>query len=488
MSSDPCTDNTKLQVRKPACGPPCCEPILCFVETKACHASQHKNGFRQNTHNENNVPLNAQNEPLKYYLRSQRTLTFSQSCKSPTTWRCFRGLAVFRCFYGERWDNSDTLNASHTIWKSDGGRAGCEAGSLTGGGSSRSGSSTQKMTGGFSIGGWPCGYTSFRGGAKSDSQTTKAYGEAIFDWGPGGILKTQTTTNSSGPPIGCYEPASMERHIPDINAVYNTNESSENYSRKCWGTVNVVSWRYCPKPDDPPDAGECFGLNYTVDGNGCSEWGRQEISLGALAGHGHINFRDGFITKPGSKITATCITQELSACSGGSGKGSGTGEGNNNRQGPWTPNQEPDGDGAGTTGWGGQGENGGGQSTDGKPQNLPYQSSAFPPLQGAQNSPASTTTATQQKPWTQPIPPTSQHPPNFHDAYVTGGRPTYPIHGGSSPTSGGGNSSNWSGTWGSTVDGTSWWYQQGNTASGASYAEGSYYIGPGNWGYQYTEW
>lgn len=344
------------------------------------------------------------------------------------------------------------------------------------------------MTGGFSIGGWPCGYTSFRGGAKSDSQTSHSYGEQTLHSGPSGVLRTQTTTNSSGPPIGCYEPYATERHIADITAIYNTNNSSENYSRKCWGSVNVVSWRYCPQPNDPP--GECFGLNYTVDGGGCSEWSRQELVLGPLAGHGHINLAGGLSPKPGSKprITATCSTQELNTCGGGSGKGSGTGEGNNNRQGPWSPNETPDADGSGTTGWGGQGENGGGQSSDGKPQTLPYQSGAFPPLQGAQNSPASTTTATQQKPWTQPIPPTSQHPPNFHDAYVTGGRPTYPIHGGSSPTGGNSNSSNWSGTWGSTVDGGSWWYQQGTTSSGSSYAEGSYYISPGNWGYQYTEW
>jgi len=484
MGVNLCTVTNRRQMRKQACGPPCCEPIHCHVETKACHATQWKNGFPQNMADERGRPLLGPNEPPKYYLRSQKTVTFNQSCKSPTSWGCFRGLAIFRCRFGQRSSNSDSLSAGHTIWKSDGGRTGCEDGSVSGSGNSRSSGSIQNITGGGQIYGYPCnGGKSYQGGESSSGQTQKSF----FSRDGFGWMREQSSSRSSGPDHGCYEPYLGESALPGVVAVYNTSVQEPNYSRECSASVNVQSWRFCPGPDWP-DLEECFGLNFKVTGGQCSETSRQEILLGALAGNGHVWLTESYGIPNSNKTTATCSSYRLSTCASYGSRGSGTGEGNNNRQGPWTPNQEPDGDGAGTTGWGGQGENGGGQSTDGKPQNLPYQSSAFPPLQGAQNSPASTTTATQQKPWTQPIPPTSQHPPNFHDAYVTGGRPTYPIHGGSSPTSGGGNSSNWSGTWGSTVDGTSWWYQQGNTASGSSYAEGSYYIGPGNWGYQYTEW
>jgi hypothetical protein len=500
-----CTDTTKLTRRVMACGPPCCEPIHCSVETKACHASQHKNGFRQNTHDENGRPLVTTKldrwgrevfaEPLKYYLTSTKSVDWGESCRSAVSWWCFRGLALLICRFGVSHDSSSRMGAVHTLSKFDGGRAGCESGTFSGGGSARSNGKEGNVTGGGSIYGWPCGYKSFRSGSTSKSDATYQYiVQNDPEWGPRAVRRSTSTSTTTGPDTGCYEPYARESSLPDIDANYNNSYESPNFKRTCSGSVNVVSWRYCPGPDWPT-LKECFGINYTADGLTCTEWGTSDQNLGALSGHGHFSFggpadervKNG--TKP--SITAESYSHQLPSCADSitsPGKNQSTGEGNNNRQGPWSPNETPDADGSATTGYGGSGENGGGQSTDGQSNRPPWTNNPFPPLQGAQNDPASTQTATQQTPPTRPIPPVSQHPPNIHDAYITGARPTFPIHGGGSPTGGGGGNSSWSGTWGSTVDGTSWWYQQGATSSGNSYAEGSYYIGPGNWGYQYTEW
>lgn len=502
--SDNCTDTKKLRRRVMACAPPCCEPIYCFVETKACHASQHKNGFRQYTHDENGRPLVKTKpniwgqqvfaEPLKYYLRSTKNVSWNESCRSGVSWWCFRGLALFICRYGVSHDSSAQMSATHTITKSDGGRTPCEIGSIGGSASSRFSGREGNVTGGGSIYGWPCGYKSFRSGSSSQGSSTYQY---TFrndpQWGPVGIQRATSTSTSSGPDTGCYEPYLSESSLPDVHAAYNNSSDSPTRKTTCSGSVNVVSWRFCPGPDYP-GLTECVGLNYTADGLTCDEWSTYDANLGALAGHGHFSFGgpadERIKRETKASIKADTYSHQLSSCGDGyesAGKNQSTGEGNNNRQGPWSPNEIPDGDGSPTSGFGGNGENGGGQTTDGQSNRPTWTNNPFPPLQGAQNSPASTHTATQQTPPTRPLPPVSQHPPNVHDAYISGVRPTYPIHGGSSPT-GGGNAQSWTGVWGSTVDGTSWWYQQGTTASGNSYAEGSYYIGPGNWGYQFSEW
>jgi hypothetical protein len=501
-----CNDTKKRNRRVMACGPPCCEPIYCFVETKACHASQHKNGFRQNTHDENGRPLVRMKpgawgqmvfaEPLKYYLRSTKTVSWNESCRSGVTWWCFRGLGIFICRFGVSNDSSSQMEATHTIEKFDGGRAGCESGTLGGSGSARSNGKEGNVTGGGSVYGWPCGYKSFRSGSSSRSDTTyQYYGKTDPESGPMGVVSTTTTSNTTSPDTGCYEPYIKESSLPEVIAVYNESYNSPNHTRTCSGSVNVVSWHFCPGPDDPPEYwDECIGLNYTATGLTCDEWGTSNTNLGRLSGYGHFSFGGPASewVKPGTKasITTETYSHQLSSCADSitsTGKNQSTGEGNNNRQGPWSPNEIPDGDGSSTSGYGGTGENGGGQASEGQSSQPIWTNNPFPPLQGAQNSPASTQSAYQQTPPTRPLPPVSQHPPSLHDAYINGVRPTYPIHGGSSPTSGG-NAPSWTGVWGSTVDGTTWWYQQGTTASGSSYAEGSYYISPGNWGYQFTQW
>jgi hypothetical protein len=501
--ADNCSDSKKLSRRVMACGPPCCEPIYCFVDTKACHASQHKNGFRQNTHDENGRPLVKTKlnrwgqevfaEPLKYFLSSSKSVTWQESCRSAVSWWCFRGLALLICRYGVSNDSSSQMGVTHTLTKIDGGRAGCESGSIAGSASARSNGKEGNVTGGGSIYGWPCGYKSFRGGSSSKSNTTYDYfTNDDPEWGPIAVMRSTSTSTSTGPDTGCYEPYIKESSLPEVIAIYNDSYVSPNHTRTCSGSVNVVSWRFCPGPNDPPEYwDECIGLNYTADDLTCTEWGTTTTNLGRLSGSGHFSLggpvNEG--VKPGTKpsITASNYSHQLGSCADSQGKNQSTGEGNNNRQGPWSPNEIPDGDGSPTTGYGGIGETGGSQSSEGQSSQPIWSNNPFPPLQGAQNSAASTQSATQQTPLTKPIAPTSQHPPNLHDAYISGMRPTYPIHGGSSPT-GGGNSPSWTGVWGSTVDGGSWWYQQGTTASGNSYAEGSYYISPGNWGYQFTEW
>jgi hypothetical protein len=486
-----------------ACAPPCCEPISCIVETKACHASQHKNGYRQNTHDENGRPLAMTRidqrgnevfaEPLKYYLRSTKNVNWQQSCRSGVSWRCFRGIALFICRYGVSSDSSSNMNATHTLEKFDGGRAGCESGSISGGASSRSKSKEGNVTGGGSIYDWPCRYKSFRSGSSSDSQSNWVWGEKTLDAGPMAYVNYRSDSETVEPDTGCYDPYIGESLLEEIIDSYNNSTSEPNAGSSCEGTVEVTSWQYCPGPDWP-DLKECFGINFTVTGLTCNNWSTQEILIKPLSGSGHFGFGgpSNEAVKPETKpsITATTYSHQLGSCADGvefQGKNQGTGEGNNNRQGPWSPYEIPDGDGSSTSGYGGEGETGGGQSPDGQWLVPGWTNNPFPPLQGAQNDPASTQTATQQTPQTTPLPPVSQHPPSLHDAYVNGVRPTFPIHGGSSPTSGG-NSQSWTGTWGSTVDGTSWSYQQGTNASGSSYAAGSYYISSGNWGYQYTEW
>jgi hypothetical protein len=494
MSAENCTDTSKLNRRVRACAPPCCEPIHCSVESKACHASQHKNGFVQNTQDANGRPLVAPNEPLKFYLTSTKSVTWNESCRSDVSWRCFRGLALFICYFGTRSDSSGNMSARHTMTFISGGRAGCRNGTISGSATTRGSSSEANRTGGGSLYSWPCSYKSFRSGSSSNGQTTWQWSEKMTGAGPAAFLKTMSRSQENGNDTGCYEPYVAESDLGRIIAAYNSSVSEPGLTRDCSAAVNVSSWRYCPGPDWP-DLPECFGLSYTATGGKCTETRTSEIQISGNLGEGHFSMRGpaNEIPRPGSRatITATSSCSQLGSCgdyySGGGGN-TGTGDGNNNRQGPWSPNETPDADGSSTTGYGGSGENGGGQSVDGQSQRPGYTNDPFPPLQGVQNNPASTQTATIQNPWTKPIPPTSQHPPNIHDAYTNGIKPTYPIHGGGSPTGGGGNSSNWSGTWGSTVDGGSWWYQQGTTSSGNSYAEGSYYISPGNWGYQYTEW
>jgi hypothetical protein len=97
-----------------------------------------------------------------------------------------------------------------------------------------------------------------------------------------------------------------------------------------------------------------------------------------------------------------------------------------------------------------------------------------------QNSP---TSATQQTPPTTPKPPTSQHPPELHDAYITGERPWQPIHSAGGGGAGGSNSSNyWWGNYGSNNSGTTWTYQ-----GGSNWSQGGWYQDAGNWSWSSYE-
>jgi len=481
-----CSDTTKLSRRVMACAPPCCQPISCIVETKACHASQHKNGFRQNTRDENGNPLP---QPFKYYLRSTKSLTWQQSCRSGVSWYCWRGLQISVCRFGISSDSSGNVNATHTLEKFDGGRAGCESGSVSGRGSSTAKGKEGNVTGGgyYDL---PCLYKSWQSGSSSDSASNWAFGEKMTENGPVVIITRSNESTTVESDTGCYHPFIGESGFQSVIDSHNFTISEPNSKTECSADVEVTSWRNCPTAEYP-DRTECSAANYTVKSNKCHSSSIEEIVIAAISGNGHFSLGHETI-KPGTKasVTAAVYSNQLSSCADGidsPGKNQSTGEGNNNRQGPWSPSEIPDGDGSSTSGYGGSGESGSGQSPDGQSEVPGWSNNPFPPLQGAQNDPASTQSATQQTPQTKPLPPVSQHPPNLYDAYINGSRPTYPIHGGSSPTSGG-NSQSWTGTWGSTVDGSTWWYQQGTNASGSSYAEGSYYIGPGSWGYQFTEW
>lgn len=148
---------------------------------------------------------------------------------------------------------------------------------------------------------------------------------------------------------------------------------------------------------------------------------------------------------------------------GGSGSGSGSGSSGGSGDGIFSGNpfgslSSPDGAKAG--------------SQDGSDM-------AWDAVNNDQNSPSS---AYQQTPETRPLPPTSQNPPEFHDAYVTGQPGWQPIHGGGN-ASGSSNSSNyWWGNYGTNNSGTTWSHQ-----GGSNWGQGGWYQDAGNWSWSSYE-
>jgi hypothetical protein len=153
---------------------------------------------------------------------------------------------------------------------------------------------------------------------------------------------------------------------------------------------------------------------------------------------------------------------------GGSGLGSSSGGGSG---GSSSFGSFPDGIGSGSAGSPSSNQQTG--APDGSPM-------SWDAVNNDQNSP---TSATQQTPPTTPRPPTSQHPPELHDAYITGEKPWQPIHGAGGGGAGGSNSSNyWWGNYGSNNSGTTWTYQ-----GGSNWSQGGWYQDAGNWSWSSYE-
>lgn len=95
------------------------------------------------------------------------------------------------------------------------------------------------------------------------------------------------------------------------------------------------------------------------------------------------------------------------------------------------------------------------------------------------NSPAS---AFQQTPETKPLPPTSQNPPDFHDAYITGQPNWQPIHNGANSPGSTHSSNSWWGNYGSNTSGTTWTYQ-----GGSNWGQGGWHQDAGNWSWSSYE-
>jgi len=161
------------------------------------------------------------------------------------------------------------------------------------------------------------------------------------------------------------------------------------------------------------------------------------------------------------------------------------------------------GDGAGTNrgrgGGGGSGSGGGGSgafgsSPEGIGSGLAGSSTSRPQYQlgrpdgapmswdAVNNDQGSPTSAYQQTPQTKPLPPTSQNPPDFHDAYITGQPGWQPIHGGGNASGGSNSSNSWWGNYGNNNSGTNWSYQ-----GGSNWGQGGWYQDPGNWSWSSYE-